>query len=255
MASVSLHLSRCHSQTLGNTWCIETLAAGHTCKARYAKQLTLFCLRSSYGFISSINENLCDMSLTGRNPLRQHSQPWIINSKINLQLERHFLLSAAEAVSPFRPFSWSWCCLMRVWSGGWQLSSLKAFVKILLQGRFEQPVAHRNSSTRHIALISPQLGLPGGYMCCMWRASFSMTLINNSEQIQIKLYISIHTKQQKATMRQYIQTCFRFDIYYQDRLEDNIYAHFFCKGWLGKTHSYDPLSMCLKRTMMIKSGS
>lgn len=65
---------------------------------------------------------------------------WIPYSKINLQLERHFLLSAAEEVSPVSLFSCWWYWLMRVWSEGWcrQLSSSKAFVKILFRGRYEQ---------------------------------------------------------------------------------------------------------------------
>lgn len=112
---------------------------------------------------------------------------WIPYSKINLQLEKHFLLSAVEEVSPVRLFSWWWCWLMRVWSEGWcwQLSSSKAFVKILLRGRFEQLAAHRNTSTMGISLISSLLCLPAGYMSnyCTWQATFSLTFINNREWI------------------------------------------------------------------------
>ena len=112
-------------------------------------------------------------------------------SKINLQFKRHFLWSAAEEVSPFRLFSWWWCWLMRVWSGGWcwQLSSSEAFVKISLQGRIEQLAAHRNISTMGISLISQLLCLPAGHTSnyCLWQTTFShLSLISN---ILICMYI------------------------------------------------------------------
>lgn len=83
-------------------------------------------------------------------------------SIINLQLESHFL-SSAEEVSLSRLFSsqrwWLiWVCVRL----NLTVKTLKAFVKIWLEGRFEQLDAPRNSSTVGMSLISPQHRLPAG---------------------------------------------------------------------------------------------
>ena len=106
---------------------------------------------------------------------------WIPYFKINLQLEGHFLLSAAGEVSPSRLLLL--VVVLANESLVRRLTLTAPLFKSLCQNIAPGEIwadSCPQEQFHHGDVFSPLLWLPAGYMS-KWRATFNLTLVNNRE--------------------------------------------------------------------------
>lgn len=118
---------------------------------------------------------------------------WIPHSKINLQLESHFLLSAAEEVSPSCLFAWWLDNEGLVRRLTLTAQPFRSLCQNIAPGKIWVASCPQEQFYHGYVSHFPLLCLPAGYMSnyCMRQATFSLTLVNNREGIHIKC-INIH---------------------------------------------------------------